>query len=91
MDVFDFLDQAKTFINADIEILELWKQDQGVDQQDLAAVLDQLSVAVSALELAPLRRCPPCIGDLGTHPGELILVVLGEECPLDRDEDKDRR
>ncbi len=86
MDVFDIVDKAKTFLNADINILELWKGAQGVDQQDLADVLDRLNVAVSALELAPLRRCPPCIGDWGTHPGELILVVLGEECPLDRED-----
>jgi hypothetical protein len=61
--------------------------------QDVADVLDRLGVAVSALEdeQAPLRRCPPCIGDLGTHPGELILVVLGEECPLDREGPEERR
>lgn len=81
MDVFDFLDKAKIFLNADIKILELMDGDQ-----DVADVLDRLNVAVSALELAPLRRCPPCIGDWGTHPGELILVVLGEECPLDREQ-----
>ena len=38
-----------------------------------------------------MRRCSECIGDAGTHPGELILVVLGEECPLDQADEAELR